>query len=212
MILNQNIELYLQAETHQDAQFPDVFFVDSYKIPDTEKKCRLLRHRNIQKGELIDMKYKQLSAVCLATALCLTAPFSVSAAELPMQICDRSSTGSAYTQQIMDANLIVSYSLYCRKSNNVLYISSSTIRNKVLAKIGIRDIRIQRSSSGTGGWTDCKPAFDLTETETSACYVDDYAVSVDPGYYYRVTVTHYAKEKGWLFPKSQSVSQTSGVV
>ena len=42
--------------------------------------------------------------------------------------------------------------------------------------------------------------------------LDKYAVTVQGGYYYRVTLTHYAKEQTWFFPDEQSVSNTSSYV
>ncbi len=81
-----------------------------------------------------------------------------------------------------------------------------------MAEIGITDIQVQQSANGVSGWTTCIPEFDLTGTNVSAYYVNDYGVSVTSGYYYRVVVTHYAKETGWWFPKSQSFNQTSGVM
>ncbi len=43
-------------------------------------------------------------------------------------------------------------------------------------------------------------------------FLDKYAVTVQGGYYYRVTLTHYAKEQTWFFPDEQSVTNTSSYV
>lgn len=96
-----------------------------------------------------------------------------------------------------DVYLITNYSLYCYKISNTIYITSSTVGNKILAEIGITNIQVQRSTNGVSGWETCKPQFALTETSAIAHYVDDYPVYVDSGYYYRVVVTHYAKETGF---------------
>lgn len=156
------------------------------------------------------MAFKRILIACLTAAVCLASPVTVFAEETVPQETYGEDLGNP--DEPNDVNLIVSYSLTCYKSSNTIYISSSTVGNKILAEIGIKDIQVQRSTNGISGWTTCKPQFSLTETDAVYCDVTDYPVQVDSGYYYRVVVTHYAKEQGWLFPKSQSYPQTSGVM
>jgi hypothetical protein len=42
--------------------------------------------------------------------------------------------------------------------------------------------------------------------------LNNFLIAVPGGYYYRVTLTNYAKEYGWFFPSSQSITTTSSAV
>ena len=159
------------------------------------------------------MASKKLIFVCLAVAtVCMFSPISVFAEDTELQKVGLVSENTSNSSDTKDVNLISKRNLSCYNDSNHVYISSFTVGNAVMAKIGIIDIQVQQSTNGVNGWTTCVPKFDLTESNTSACYVNDYGVLVSPGYYYRVIVTHYAKETGWFFPDSQSVTVTSGVL
>lgn len=149
---------------------------------------------------------------CLTAAVCMLSPISVFAEQTEPQEMAESGRNSGNPEEPQVANLISDYDLSCYNDSSKVYISSSTVGSAVMAEIGITDIQIQRSANGVNGWTTCVPEFDLTGTNVSAYYVNYYGVSVTSGYYYRVVVTHYAKETGWWFPKSQSFNQTSGVM
>lgn len=149
---------------------------------------------------------------CLTAAVCMLAPLSVFAEETAPQSPADSGENSGNPAEPNDAFLIISHDLSCYNDSSKVYITSSTLASAVMAEIGIIDIQIQQSANGVNGWTTCVPEFDLTDTNVSAYYVHDYGVPVTYGYYYRVVVTHYAKETGFWFPQSQSVNQTSGVM
>lgn len=80
-----------------------------------------------------------------------------------------------------------------------------------MSEIGFIDIKIQRSSDLTN-WTTEKTVSDKLAEDTISYSLTKYAVSVQGGYYYRVTLTHYAKEQTWFFPDEQSVTNTSSYV
>ena len=158
------------------------------------------------------MAFKRILIACLTAAVCFASPVMVFAEETDPYVTGTYGENLGNPDEPNDVNLITSYSLYCYKSSNTIYITSSTIGNKILAENGITNIQVQRSINGVSGWETCIPQFKLTETYAVSCYVNDYPVQVESGYYYRVVVTHYAKETGFWFPKSQSIQQTSGVM
>lgn len=79
-----------------------------------------------------------------------------------------------------------------------------------MKSIGYKDISIEYSSDNVH-WDEEKPNDDLLKSDSRSYYLNDYAVSVKGGYYYCVSLKHYAKESGWL-GKSQSVENTSNSV
>ncbi len=81
-----------------------------------------------------------------------------------------------------------------------------------MAKIGFTNISVQRSYSGSSGWTTEFSLDDDTAKNTDTHYKSNEYHSVMGGYYYRVKLDHYAKEKGWFFPGSQSITNYSNVV
>lgn len=149
---------------------------------------------------------------CLTAALCMLSPISVFAEGTEPQEMAESGRNAGNPTEPNDAYLIIDSTLTCSNDSSKVYISSSTEGSAVMSEIGIIDIKVQQSANGVNGWTTCVPEFDLTGTNVSAYYVNGYGVPVTFGYYYRVVVTHYAKETGFWFPKSQSFDQTSGVM
>lgn len=86
----------------------------------------------------------------------------------------------------------------------------STVSNSSMKSIGYTDISIEYSSDNVN-WDEEKPLDNLLKSDSSSYYLNNYSVSVKGGYYYRVSLNHYA-EKGGLFGSSQSVSNTSNSV
>ena len=91
-----------------------------------------------------------------------------------------------------------------------IYINGKTQAVSSMKSIGYKDISIEYSSNGVN-WKEEKPHDDLLKSDSSSYYLNNYAVSVKGGYYYRVKLNHYAKENGW-FGSSQSVENTSNSV
>lgn len=114
-----------------------------------------------------------------------------------------------YEIQPYTAGLISRYSLSVTSSNGKLCLSGYTLSNSKMKSIGFKNIVIQRSSDGVN-WEKEKSLSDILKSDYEY-YLDNYSVSVQGGYYYRVTLTHYAKESG-LFGSSQSVNNTSNSV
>ena len=109
------------------------------------------------------------------------------------------------------AGLIISYSLSMSTAKKVVRITAETFGNGTMAKIGFTDIRIQRSTNGSTNWTDEFVMSDQIVTNAVSHVLNNLPVSVDGGYYYRIKLTHYAKEQGWFFPSSQSITNYSNV-
>ena len=77
------------------------------------------------------MAFKRILSACLTAAVCLASPVTVFAEETVPQETYGEDLGNP--DEPNDVNLIVSYSLTCYKSSNTIYISSSTVGNKILA-------------------------------------------------------------------------------
>lgn len=117
---------------------------------------------------------------------------------------------SAENNQARTAGLIRTASLAISSSGKTIYINGTTASNLSMKSIGYKDISIEHSLDGVD-WEEEKPLGDLLKSDSSSYYLNNYSVSVKGGYYYRVSLNHYAKEKG-LFGSSQSVSNTSNSV
>ncbi len=153
------------------------------------------------------MKIKGLSVV-LACVCCLAMPMQVNAAEVEF-----TALAAAVTEEVepLAAGLISSYTLGCSAGTKTVYITATTNGNEEMSEIGFTDIKIQRSSDRTN-WTTEKTVSDKIAEDTTSYSLVKYAVTVQGGYYYRVQLTHYAKEDTWWFPDEQSVTNTSSYV
>ena len=107
--------------------------------------------------------------------------------------------------------LISHYTLNGTYGYNTLMIDASTVGTAEMAEIGIVDIVVQHSSDKVN-WVDEVSVSDMLNEDAIDFYLDDYGVPVISGYYYRVVVTHYAKEQGWFFPSTQSIENASTAV
>lgn len=152
------------------------------------------------------MKIKGLSVV-LACVCCLAMPMQVNAAEV------ESTALAAVTEEVepLAAGLISNYTLGCSAGTKTVYITAKTTGNEEMSEIGFIDIKIQRSSDRTN-WTTEKTVSDKIKEDATTYSLANYAVTVQGGYYYRVQLTHYAKEDTWWFPDEQSVTNTSSYV
>lgn len=112
---------------------------------------------------------------------------------------------------VQSVGLIATYTLSCSAGNKTIYISCKENGTEKLAKIGLKNIKIQRSSDKINWTTEKTPSNQINEDAYSHC-LDKYAVTVKGGYYYRVVADHYAKEDTWWFPDEQTIGDTSNVV
>ena len=120
---------------------------------------------------------------------------------------------AASTEEVMPLaeGLISQHSLSGTYGYNTLMIDASTIGSAEMAKIGIVDIVVQHSSDKVN-WVDEVSVNDMLNEDAYSFDLYDYGVPVISGYYYRVVVTHYAKEQGWFFPSTQSIENASTAV
>lgn len=153
------------------------------------------------------MKFKGL-AIILSCACCLAMPMQASATETEPAV-----TAEVSSEEIapLAAGLISSHSLSCTAGTKTVYITARTVGTEEMSEIGFTDIKIERSSDRIN-WTTEKTISDKIAEDTVSHSLAKYSVSVQGGYYYRVTLTHYAKEQTWFFPDKQSVTNTSSYV
>lgn len=109
-------------------------------------------------------------------------------------------------EQIRTQGLIAQYDMSVYTSKGKLYMNGTTWAFSSMKSIGYKDIVIEYSTNGTD-WKTEKTIDDLLKSDSNIYCLNDYCVSVEGGYYYRITCNHYAKEGG-LFGKSQSESNT----
>lgn len=158
------------------------------------------------------MNINRVVAFCITAVICLSAPFGtiVSATETNSQSMIMTQLNNEDQQR--DAGLIKSHLLSVASNPNEVLITSYTICNDIMAEIGETNIEVQRSSNGTSGWITYTTVPQQINYDSASHYLNSYVVNVTSGYYYRVKVTHYAKEQGWFFPDSQSINVTSSVL
>ncbi len=155
------------------------------------------------------MKFKKLSAL-LACAMVFMIPAqsnAIAADEtVPVTVIADETESVARA-----AGLISTYTLSCSAGTKKLYITGATRGTGKMAKIGFKFIKIDRSSDKVN-WTYETTAGDKISNDTDYKSLSKYGVDVQGGYYYRVTLYHYAKEDKLLFPEEQSVFNTSNIV
>lgn len=120
-----------------------------------------------------------------------------------------SSTENAVS--VYAAGLISDYALSCSAGSKTVYINAEVYGTDTMAKIGFKNIKIQRSSDQSS-WTKETTVSDQLSEDSMQKLMSRYAVSVKGGYYYRVVLDMYAKEDTWWFPETQSVTVTSNSV
>lgn len=147
-------------------------------------------------------------ALVFGLSLMINTSFSVSA-----ETTTETTTVTTIDEVVSASNLLTSYMFSGSSSANKLYLSGTIHAIETMAKIGFTDFEIQRSSNGTGNWMSTSYSVsDQIKTNAISHSLAQYPVSVTGGYYYRVSFNFYAKEKGWFFPKTQSVSYTSSAI
>lgn len=144
-------------------------------------------------------------------ALVVIGVLTYSVPTMPVKATSNTNTSNVTTVSEERATGIISgYYVMVSSSNGNLYINGKTQAYSSMKSIGYKDISIEYSSDGVH-WSEEKTIDDLLQSDSSSYYLNNYSVSVKGGYYYRVKLTHYAKEKG-LFGSSQSVENTSNSV
>lgn len=108
--------------------------------------------------------------------------------------------------------LISDYSLSISKNGNMLYINANTSAFSIMKTIGFTNIVVEYSTNTNNWYTYDNDISPQTTSNAYSYSLVNFPVPVENGYYYRVALNHYAKETGWLFGNSQSVSNISNVV
>lgn len=145
--------------------------------------------------------------------LCVTGILIYSVPVMPAKALESSKSYVFYDEQnelTRAAGLIYNYSLSVSKSGRTLYINGTTAASDTMQTIGYKNVVVEYSTNGTN-WYEEKDLGDLLKSDSKSYYLNSYSVSVKGGRYYRVSCTHYAKEKG-LFGKSQSEDNVSDSV
>ena len=154
------------------------------------------------------MKKKILSVALSALLLAVTpVQFYTNAAEY--DDANVSTTNSGVS--VYAAGLISNYALSCESGSKTVYINAEVYGTAKMAKIGFKNIKIQRSSD-KNNWTTEKTVSDQISEDAIQKKLSRYSVSVEGGYYYRVVLDNYAKEDTWWFPETQTVENISNSV
>lgn len=102
----------------------------------------------------------------------------------------------AYSEGLIDQ-----YSLYLSNDGNrSITISGKTLASDIMASVGFTDICIMRSNGSS--WATEKNISDQLASNKQS-HTMNYSTTVSGGYYYKITLNHYAKASG-LFGGSQS--------
>lgn len=105
------------------------------------------------------------------------------------------------------SGLILQYSLSISKSSTTLNITGATRCSVDVVKCGFKDLQVERRRYTTGDWEVYYDYGDVYLEEIN-CNLST-SLTVEYGYYYRVTCTHYAKKSWW---STQSIDhETSGI-
>ena len=157
------------------------------------------------------MKQKKIfSLLCLCITLLMSCgSFMI---HVSAETGDTSTVSLNDLENARDEGLIDSHYLHITSSVKQVKITAITHGTETMAKIGFTSIEVQRSSNGSSGWTTELTPNDDTVTNAAVHTKNNESQVVIGGYYYRVKLNHYAKEKGWFFPDSQSITSYSNVV
>lgn len=116
----------------------------------------------------------------------------------------------SYVEDVIDetVGLVNRYYLHVSSGNDSINLSGYTRSDNIMQSIGIKNIKIQRSSNNTS-WTTESVLSDQLNYNSRSFNLDSYSISVTGGYYYRISCLHYANDGSGA---TQSVSNTSNSV
>lgn len=101
--------------------------------------------------------------------------------------------------------LIIDKNLGIAKDGAILKITGKTEGNSEVVKCGFTKVVIQRKKSSSTSWSNYKTYKDLYSDSTK--YNLRKSITVEKGYQYRVTATHYAKKS---LLSTQKIDSTTG--
>lgn len=154
------------------------------------------------------MKTKILSVILSGLLLFVMTPniYADAAEESYVTISSTENGVSVYA-----AGLISDCALSCTGGSKTIYINAEIYGTAKMAKIGFKNIKVQKSSDNQN-WSKGEPVSDMISENAYQKIVSRYAVSVEGGYYYRIVLDNYAKEDTWWFPDTQTVEAISNSV
>lgn len=155
------------------------------------------------------MNAKRAFASCATAFICMLMPFSAFAEETELFESANGYEQLEESDLSRDEGLIKSRSLTVSNDSDTVFITTTTTSLGAMQKIGVIDIEIQQSANGVNGWSVYTTVSDKTNSGVSYHYLDHYGVDVATGYYYRVKLTHYAKNYS---STTQSATVTSGIM
>lgn len=112
--------------------------------------------------------------------------------------------------QPFSTGLLKTKTVSCTGGSGTLYLNATSTSYLTMAQIGFTYIRIQRSSDKMH-WELEKTIPDMLKSNTNTYSLISYAIDVEGGYYYRVILTHYAKEQG-SSPQTESAANLTSAV
>lgn len=154
---------------------------------------------------------KKNISVLLALILCLSTSPKMQVSALDIETVSTTVSTDEASVSPLAEGLIESYFVYCSGGSKTLYLTARTKGSETMGKIGFKNITVQRSSDNKS-WTTETTISDSISDDALSHSIENYSISVTGGYYYRVKLTHYAKEQTWFFPNSQSVENISSSV
>lgn len=118
--------------------------------------------------------------------------------------------GNAYFDEMNErtAGLISQYHNSISNSNGNISLTAWTHSSNNMSWIGIQNISIERSSDNVH-WTEESNLGSMYTFNSSSYTITNYNVIVNGGYYYRVSLKHYA-DNG--YGTTQTVDNTSNTV
>ena len=116
------------------------------------------------------------------TLCCLCMPISTYAVDEPASVYSEQAVGL-----ISDCDLSIS------AGSDLIYVTMTTNSESTMSKIGFTNIKIERSSN-RANWTTETNVSDKVLSNSNQHYFEDFPLAVHGGYYYRITLTHYAKD------------------
>lgn len=111
----------------------------------------------------------------------------------------------AVSIQPYSSGLITKHNLGIAKDGTVLKISGYTYGSSEVVKCGFTKVVVQRKKSSESSWSNYKTYKDLYSESTK--YSLSKSLTVEKGYQYRVTATHYAKKS---LLSTQKIDSTTG--
>lgn len=157
---------------------------------------------------------KKIISIVIATIITITCMIPLTAFA-----ADNSEDDSYFTQEEFEAlehtyaisvtpystGLITDKNLGIAKDGTILKITGLTKGSNDVVKCGFTKVVVQRKKASDSSWSNYKTYNDLYSESTE--YKLNKSLTVDKGYQYRVTATHYAKKS---LLSTQKIDSTTG--